>query len=46
MAQARTVADLDPALLGRAIRDAGLEGTSVEDYLFETRRPRIVGAMP
>lgn len=38
MAQARTVADLDPALLGRAIKGAGLEGTSVEDYLVETRR--------
>jgi ATP-dependent DNA helicase RecG len=38
MAQARTVADLDPALLGRAIKGAGLDGTSVEDYLVETRR--------
>jgi ATP-dependent DNA helicase RecG len=38
MAQARTVADLDPAMLVRAIKGAGLEGTSVEDYLVETRR--------
>lgn len=38
MAQARTVADLDLALVGRAIKGAGLDGTNVEDYLVETRR--------
>jgi ATP-dependent DNA helicase RecG len=37
-ARARTVGDLDPALIARAIKGAGLDGTAVEDYLVETRR--------
>jgi ATP-dependent DNA helicase RecG len=38
MSQGRALSDLDQGLLGRAIKGAGLEGTSVEDYLVETRR--------
>ena len=38
IAQKRSLRDLDQGLISRAIKGAGLEGVSIEDYLVETRR--------